>query len=95
MLEKEITIKTGEGQLNTFIVHPDEDGPHPVILFLMDAPGKREELHQMVRRIAACGYWVMLPNLYYRVSQNLFQMEQIKVGRSCLSRRIVLVMRLY
>ena len=53
MFEKEITINTGEGQMNTFIVHPDEDGPHPVILFLMDAPGKREELHQMARRIAA------------------------------------------
>ena len=66
MFENEITINTGEGQMNTFIVHPDEDGPHPVILFLMDAPGKREELHQMARRIAACGYWVMLPNLYYR-----------------------------
>ena len=66
MLEKGINIKTGEGQINTFIVHPDEDGPHPVILFLMDAPGKREELHQMARRIASCGYWVMLPNLYYR-----------------------------
>ena len=32
----------------------------------MDAPGKREELQQMARRIATCGYWVMLPNLYYR-----------------------------
>ena len=66
MIEKEIFIDTGEGQMNTFIVHPDENGPHPVILFLMDAPGKREELHQMARRIATCGYWVMLPNLYYR-----------------------------
>ena len=66
MQENEITIDTSEGQMNTFIVHPDEDGPHPVILFLMDAPGKREELHQMARRIATCGYWVMLPNLYYR-----------------------------
>ena len=44
MLEKEININTGDGQMNTFIVHPDEDGPHPVILFLMDAPGKRELL---------------------------------------------------
>ncbi|SVB90652.1 uncharacterized protein METZ01_LOCUS243506, partial [marine metagenome] len=33
MQEKEITTDTGEGQMNTFIVHPDEDGPHPVILF--------------------------------------------------------------
>ena len=60
MIEKEIFIDTGEGQMNTFIVHPDENGPHPVILFLMDAPGKREELHQKARRIATCGYWVCL-----------------------------------
>ena len=52
--------------MGIFIVHPDEDGPHPVVLFLMDAPGKREELHDMARRIATCGYWVILPNLYYR-----------------------------
>ena len=32
----------------------------------MDAPGKREELHDMARRIATVGYYVMLPNLYYR-----------------------------
>ena len=66
MIEQEILIDTGEGQMNTFIVHPDEEGPHPVILFLMDAPGKREELHDMARRISATGYYVMLPNLYYR-----------------------------
>ena len=66
MIELELDIKRKEGQMNTLVVHPDEDGPHPIILFLMDAPGKREELHQMARRIATCGYWVMLPNLYYR-----------------------------
>ena len=32
----------------------------------MDAPGKREELHDMARRIATVGYYVLLPNLYYR-----------------------------
>jgi len=32
----------------------------------MDAPGKREELHDMARRIATAGYFVALPNLYYR-----------------------------
>ena len=32
----------------------------------MDAPAIREELRDMARRFAAVGYYVMLPNLYYR-----------------------------
>jgi carboxymethylenebutenolidase len=32
----------------------------------MDAPGIREELRDMARRLASVGYYVMLPNLYYR-----------------------------
>ncbi|MDO8325252.1 MAG: dienelactone hydrolase family protein, partial [Phenylobacterium sp.] len=42
------------------------DGPHPVILFYMDAPAIREELRDMARRLATAGYYVVLPNLYYR-----------------------------
>jgi carboxymethylenebutenolidase len=52
--------------MNTFITHPEEGGPHPVVFFYMDAPGKREELHDMARRLGTVGYYVMLPNLYYR-----------------------------
>jgi carboxymethylenebutenolidase len=66
MIEKEVDILTKDGAMNTFITHPEEDGPHPVILFLMDAPGKRGELHDMARRLGSAGYYVMLPNLYYR-----------------------------
>jgi carboxymethylenebutenolidase len=66
MIEHEIDLRTPDGAMNTFIVHPEEEGPHPVVLFLMDAPGKREELHDMARRLASVGYYVMLPTLYYR-----------------------------
>lgn len=69
MIEHHIDIPTGEGAMNSFVVHPDEGGPFPVVLFYMDAPGKREELHDMARRIAAVGYYVVLPNLYYRVTR--------------------------
>lgn len=61
-------VETGEGSMETFVVHPDFGGPHPVVLFLMDAPGKRPLLHEMARTIAAQGYYVMLPNLYYRTT---------------------------
>ena len=66
MIEKEIDIETADGAMNTFITYPEEGGPYPLVLFYMDAPGKREELHDMARRIATVGYYVMLPNLYYR-----------------------------
>ena len=32
----------------------------------MDAPAIREELRDMARRLATSGYYVMLPNIYYR-----------------------------
>jgi carboxymethylenebutenolidase len=66
MIEKHLDIATPDGAMNSFVVHPDEGGPHPVVLFYMDAPGKREELHDMARRLASVGYYVVLPNLYYR-----------------------------
>jgi carboxymethylenebutenolidase len=66
MLDRELDIKTSDGAMNTFITHPEEEGPHPLVIFYMDAPGKREELHDMARRLATVGYYVMLPNLYYR-----------------------------
>ncbi len=66
MIDRNVEIETGGGMMNTFITHPEEEGPHPVVLFLMDAPGKREELHDMARRLGSAGYYVMLPNLYYR-----------------------------
>ena len=70
MIEHHLDIPTADGAMNSFVVHPEENGPFPVVLFFMDAPGKREELHDMARRIAAVGYFVVLPNLYYRRSRD-------------------------
>lgn len=68
MIEAHIDIPTADGAMNSFVVHPESDGSFPVVMFWMDAPGKREELHQMARRLAAVGYFVVLPNLYHRSS---------------------------
>ena len=66
MIEQQIDIPTRDGATTTFVAHPERGGPHPVILFYMDAPAIREELRDMCRRIASVGYYVVLPNLYYR-----------------------------
>jgi carboxymethylenebutenolidase len=68
MREQHIEIVTDEGTMGTYIAHPDNGESLPVVLFLMDAPGKRELLHSMARTIASHGYYVMLPNLYYRTT---------------------------
>jgi carboxymethylenebutenolidase len=66
MIDQQIEIPTKDGHTTTFITHPERGGPHPVILFYMDAPAIREELRDMARRLGTSGYYVMLLNLCYR-----------------------------
>jgi carboxymethylenebutenolidase len=66
MIDQQVEIPTKDGHTTTFISHPERGGPFPVIIFYMDAPAIREELRDMARRLGTSGYYVMLPNLYYR-----------------------------
>jgi carboxymethylenebutenolidase len=69
MIEQTLDIATKDGAMETFSVRPDR-AAHPPVLFLMDAPGVREELRDMARRLASVGYAVLLPNLYYRAGRD-------------------------
>jgi carboxymethylenebutenolidase len=70
MIEQNLDIATKAGAMATFICHPERGGPFPAVFLLMDAPGIREELHDMARRLATVGYCVLLPNLYYRAGRD-------------------------
>ena len=69
MIERVVDITTPDGVMPTFLFHPHHDGPHPVVLYLMDAPSIRPALKDMAARLASAGYYVMLPFLYYRGSE--------------------------
>lgn len=77
MIEHFVDIATSDGEMNSFIVHPEENGPHPVVIYLMDAPGMREESRDCCRRLASAGYYVIASNLYYRQVRefNVFELE--------------------
>ena len=66
MIERQVDIQTADGTMPTFVFHPEEGGPFPVVLYLMDAPSIRPALKDMASRLATAGYYLMLPYLYYR-----------------------------
>lgn len=72
MIEASLDIETSAGEMQTFCCRPERGGPFPAVLFLMDAPGIRDELEDMARRLASVGYYVLLPNLYYRAGRDTF-----------------------
>jgi carboxymethylenebutenolidase len=67
MIEKDVIVTTKYGPMPSFAVCPDQPGQFPGIIFYMDAPGIREELRNMCRRIAKHGYFCLLPDLFYRL----------------------------
>ena len=71
MYENEIRIHTGEGEMTTFITHPEGDGPFPVAILYMDGVGYREQVKENARRFAADGYYVVAPDLFYRSGDKL------------------------
>src|SRR5271166_5699936 len=70
MIEETLDITTKAGEMETFICHPERNGPSPAVFMLMDAHGIREELKNMARRLGTVGYYVLLPNLYYRAGRD-------------------------
>jgi carboxymethylenebutenolidase len=63
---KAIPIKTPDGTADVYVFHPAGKGPWPAVLIYMDIFGPRPELFQMAQRLASNGYYVLLPDLYYR-----------------------------
>lgn len=71
-----VDITTPEGVANAYLTRPDGDGPHPGVLFLIDAFGLRPRIEEMADRIAAHGYTVLAPNLFYRGGRNPIPSDQ-------------------
>jgi len=66
-MRQEISIPTKDGAMRAFAFTPDTgEGPWPGVIFYMDAPAIRPALFDMGERIAAHGYVVVMPDLYWR-----------------------------
>ncbi len=76
MIEQDVIVTTKYGKCPSFAVCPDGPGQYPGIIFYMDAPGTREELRNMARRIAKHGYFCLLPDMYYRLGHLRFDVHR-------------------
>src|SRR5438477_575294 len=84
MIEATLDLATKDGAMETFLCHPERGGPFPAVMLLMDAPGIREELRDMARRLGTVGYFVLLPNLYDRAVRAC-ECELYPCGQHCVA----------
>lgn len=69
MTSATIDVKTAAGVADSYLSRPDDGRPHPGVLLLVDAFGLRPQIEAMADRIAAAGYVVLAPNVFYRTGR--------------------------
>lgn len=66
-MRQEVAVPTADGDARAFAFRPgDGDGPWPAVIMFMDAPAIRPALFEMAERLAAAGYYVLLPDMFWR-----------------------------
>lgn len=81
MPQIEVEVPAADGVAEAHLATPEGPGPFPPVLMFMDAFGLRPRLREMAGRIAARGYAVLVPNLFYRsASGPLVTSEELTDG---------------
>jgi len=60
------TITTNDGRCAVTVATPEGQGPWPAVVMYPDAGGPRPAFDEMAARLAALGYIVLVPDIYYR-----------------------------
>nr|WTB34968.1 dienelactone hydrolase family protein [Streptomyces sp. NBC_00830] len=66
MPTKTLQIPTADGHADAFAAFPDHGERHPGVLMYADAFGIRPVLREMACELAGHGYYVLVPNFFYR-----------------------------
>ncbi|MBB3891127.1 carboxymethylenebutenolidase [Phenylobacterium haematophilum] len=69
VVEKDVEIKTSDGVADAALYYPEGKGAWPAVLLWPDVVSLRPVFREMGKRLAASGYVVLVPNLYYRVKK--------------------------
>jgi carboxymethylenebutenolidase len=64
-----IDVETQDGVADAYVSRPDDSERHPGVLLIVDAFGLRLQIERMADRIAAGGFVVLAPNVFYRAGR--------------------------
>jgi carboxymethylenebutenolidase len=70
MTHSVVTIDTRDGRCEAHVFTPAGTGPWPAVIMYMDGLGIRPAMIELGERLAAHGYFVLLPDLFYRSGTN-------------------------
>jgi carboxymethylenebutenolidase len=82
-----VEIRTGDGTMPAHQALPEEPGPHPAVIVIMEAFGLVPHIRGVTERIAAEGYVAIAPDYYYR------QLPDNQVGYDELPKAIALMQK--
>src|ERR1700722_10908628 len=63
---QQVSIPTPDGDARAYTFQPAGKGPWPAVIFFMDAPAIRPAMFEMCERLASNGYYVLLPDMFWR-----------------------------
>jgi carboxymethylenebutenolidase len=65
-VDGKLVVPTPDGDMGIHVVHPEGDGPFPVILFFHHGPGLDDGSQRAMRSLAESGYYVVSHDRYHR-----------------------------
>ncbi|HEY1927877.1 MAG TPA: dienelactone hydrolase family protein [Caulobacteraceae bacterium] len=63
---RQVRITTSDGVCPADVYAPRGEGPWPAVLMFMDGQGIRPAVRELAERLCDSGYFVLLPDLFYR-----------------------------
>jgi carboxymethylenebutenolidase len=67
--ERSAFVKTPDGNMEVFVAHPSGGGAFAPVFMFQNVGGFSEMLRDMARRVAAEGYYCIVPDFYYRLGR--------------------------
>jgi carboxymethylenebutenolidase len=72
-----VKVSAADGDMPALLARPTAAGKHPAVVVVMEAFGLNDHIKDVAKRLAAEGYVVLAPDIYYREPNNVVGYDQL------------------